>query len=91
MFCSVSYKWVVCAGDFSGDIDTELLLKEFKRTLAQEKFDKELREIDKRLEQKEVKRSPMRGLLQANCSLHNGARVPDLLLASCSLGYLCVL
>jgi kinesin family protein 4/21/27 len=40
-------------GEFSGDIDTELLL-EFKRTSAQEKFDKELREIDKRLEQKEA-------------------------------------
>ncbi|KAG0613527.1 hypothetical protein M758_6G110100 [Ceratodon purpureus] len=41
-------------GEFSGDIDTELLLKEFKRTSVQEKFDKELREIDKRLEQKEA-------------------------------------
>jgi len=50
---------MVCAGEFSGDIDTELLLKEFKRSSAQEKFDKELREIDKRLEQKEVNRSPI--------------------------------
>lgn len=50
---------MVYAGEFSGDIDTELLLKEFKRSSAQEKFDKELREIDKRLEQKEVKRSPI--------------------------------
>lgn len=59
MFGSVSYKWIACAGDISGEIDAELLLKEFKGTSVQEKFDKELREIDKRLEQKEVKRSPI--------------------------------
>lgn len=47
---------MVFASEFAGDIDNELLL-EFKHTSAQEKFDKELREIDKRLEQKEVKRS----------------------------------
>jgi kinesin family protein 4/21/27 len=41
-------------GEFAGDIDTDYLLKEYKRSSAQEKFDKELREIDKRLEQKEA-------------------------------------
>lgn len=61
----------VCAGEFAGDIDTDYLLKEYKRSSAQEKFDKELREIDKRLEQKEVKSKKcdrlMRGLLPGSC------------------------
>ncbi|KAG0626408.1 hypothetical protein M758_2G123600 [Ceratodon purpureus] len=41
-------------GEFSGDIDTDDLRNQFKRPSMQEKFDKELREIDKRLEQKEA-------------------------------------
>lgn len=44
----------MCAGEFSGEIDTEFLLKESKRPSMQENFDNELWEIDKRLEQKEV-------------------------------------
>ena len=50
----------MCAGEFSGDIDTDDLRNQFKRPSMQEKFDKELREIDKRLEQKEVKRLAFR-------------------------------
>jgi hypothetical protein len=53
---------MVCPGEFSGEVDTDDLLNEFKLPSMQEKFDKELQEIDKRLEQKEVKRLAVREL-----------------------------
>ena len=51
---------MVCAAEFSGDIDTDELLKEFEHPSMQEKFDRELQEIDKRLEQNEVKKLAVR-------------------------------
>ncbi|XP_024400613.1 kinesin-like protein KIN-4C isoform X1 [Physcomitrium patens] len=42
-------------GEFSGEINTESLLNEFKRTSGQGNLDKQLRELDKRLERKQIK------------------------------------
>ena len=56
----------------------------------QEKFDKELREIDKRLEQKEVKRSSSERVTSSQLfSKTKELQVPDLIIAPCSLRYIC--
>lgn len=42
------------AGEVSGVAEAEVQAKEWEHTMLQENLDKELKELDKRLEQKEV-------------------------------------
>jgi len=62
----------MCAGEFSGEIDTEFLLKESKHPLLQENLDKQLWEIDKRLERKEVMKFPFERI--SSCQLSSMQR-----------------
>lgn len=44
------------AGELSGEAEAEVVAKELEHTSLQQNLDKELQELNKRLEQKEVKR-----------------------------------